>query len=349
MSTRFFIDVEFVQGGVVASTMQDVARMAGVSPKTVSNVINAYPFIRDDTRARVEAAIAALDYQPNLSARSLRSGRSGMIALAVPELSLAYFAQLADEVIRAAAARHLVVLIEQTGGDRDAELEVLRSPRLQLTDGLLFSPLALGDDDAALINPRFPLVLLGERMVGTSADHVAMRNGDAARAATEHLIGLGRRRIAVIGAHHGEAALRIDGYRAALDAAGIAFDEALVDYEGEWHRADGAAAMRKLLASGVPFDGLFALNDELALGAMRVLQEHGVRIPQDVAIIGFDDVEDGRYSTPSLSTVDPGKRQIATAAVDALEDRIRAQGTDPLPARVLRSEFTVIQRESSTL
>jgi DNA-binding LacI/PurR family transcriptional regulator len=327
--------------------MQDVARLAGVSPKTVSNVINAYPFIRDDTRARVEAAIAELDYQPNLSARSLRSGRSGMIALAVPELSLAYFAQLADEVIRAAAAKRLVVLIEQTGGEREAELEVLRSPRLQLTDGLLFSPLALGDDDAALINPRLPLVLLGERMTGTTADHVAMRNVDAARAATDHLISLGRRRIAVIGAHHGEAALRIDGYRAALDAAGIPFDEALVDYEGEWHRADGAAAMSKLLASGVRFDALFALNDELALGAMWVLQQQNIEIPREVAIIGFDDVEDGRYSTPSLSTVDPGKRQIARAAVEALHARIMAPEPDSAPARVIRSEFTVIPRGSS--
>ena len=332
----------------MVSTMQDVAKLAGVSVKTVSNVINDYPFIRDHTRAKVEAAIAELEYQPNITARSLRSGRSGVIALALPELSLAYFAQLADEVIRAAAAKGLVVLIEQTGGEREAELEVLRGPRLQLTDGLLFSPLALGDDDAALVNTRFPLVLLGERMVGTAVDHVAMRNVEAARAATEHLLSIGRRRIAVLGAHHGEASLRVAGYREALAAAGVPIDEALIAYEDSWHRVNGAEAMRALLKTGVAFDGVFALNDELALGAMRVLQEMGIHVPGEVAVIGFDDVDDGRYSIPSLSTVDPGRRQIAEAAVDALVGRIASRGRDREPARVLRSDFTVIQRESTS-
>lgn len=332
----------------MASTMQDVARLAGVSVKTVSNVINDYPFIREHTKARVEAAIAELAYQPNITARSLRSGRSGVIGLAVPELSLAYFAQLADEVIRAAAAKGLVVLIEQTGGQRDAELEVLRGPRLQLTDGLLFSPLALGDDDAALVDVDFPLVLLGERIVGSAADHVAMRNVEAARAATEHLISIGRRRIAVLGAHHGEAGLRVEGYRQALEAAGIAFDDRLVLYEESWHRVNGAEAIRGLLASGAEFDGLFALNDELALGAMRVLQEQGVGVPSTVAVIGFDDVDDGRYSIPTLSTIDPGRRQIAEAGIEALVERIESKGEPRAAARVLRSEFTLIQRESTT-
>lgn len=332
----------------MASTMQDVARLAGVSVKTVSNVINDYPFIREHTKARVEAAIAELAYQPNITARSLRSGRSGVIGLAVPELSLAYFAQLADEVIRAAAAKGLVVLIEQTGGERKAEIEVLRGPRLQLTDGLLFSPLALGDDDAELVDVSFPLVLLGERIIGSSADHVAMRNVEAARAATEHLIAIGRRRIAVLGAHHGEAGLRVKGYRQALSAAGIPFDDRLVLYEESWHRVNGAEAIRALLAAGVEFDGLFALNDELALGAMRVLQEQGIGVPSQVAVIGFDDVDDGRYSIPSLSTIDPGRRQIAEAGIEALVSRIQSKGEARAPARVLRSDFTLIQRESTT-
>ena len=340
------------------STLHDVARLAGVSFNTVSNVINDHPHVSDKTRAKVRAAIDELGYQPNLAARSLRSGRSGIIGLLVPDLSLAYFAQLAAEVIRVAELRGQIVLIEQTGGNREKELAVLRSPRLQLTDGLLFSPLGLGNDDAALVDIPTPLVLLGERIFNGPVDHVTMQNVEAARAATEHLIAKGRRRIAVVGAHEGEvigsAGLRFRGYREALDAAGIPFDDSLVAYMGAWHRANGADATRKLLASGVEFDGLFAMNDELALGSMRVLQEQGRSIPGDVALIGFDDVDEGQFSVPSLSTVDPGRQEIAETAVDVLLERIaehsgRARGGKGARAqpRELLSAFRIIERESS--
>jgi len=340
------------------STIHDVARLAGVSFKTVSNVINDRPHVSEGTRAKVRAAIEQLDYQPNLSARSLRSGRSGIIGLLVPELSLAYFAQLADEVIRAAERRGQIVLIEQTGGDRTKELAALRGPRVQLTDGLLFSPLGLGIDDAELVDIPTPLVLLGERIFNGPVDHVTMQNVEAARAATEHLIAKGRRRIAVVGAHEGEvigsAGLRLTGYREALAAAGIPFDESLIAYVGTWHRANGADATRKLLATGAQFDGLFAMNDELALGAMRVLQEKGKVIPEDVAVIGFDDVDEGRYSLPSLSTVDPGRQEIAETAVDVLLARIaeksqRLPGGEParMQPRELLSAFRIVEREST--
>lgn len=334
----------------MAATMHDVARVAGVSIKTVSNVINEHPHVRPSTRERVQAAIVELDYQPNLSARSLRSGRSGVIGLAVPELSLAYFAQLADEVIRAAERRGLAVLIEQTGGVREREIEVLRSPRLQLTDGLLFSPLGLGIEDAELVDIETPLVLLGERIFNGPKDHVTMQNVEAARAATEHLLERGRRRIAVVGAHKGEvigsAGLRLTGYREALEAAGIELDESLISYVYLWHRANGAEGMREILARGVEFDGLFAMNDELALGAMRVLQETGRVVPRDVAIIGFDDVDEAQYSLPSLSSIDPGRGEIAEKAVDLLLERIGAKVADA-PPRELRSGFRVVAREST--
>ena len=335
----------------MAITLHDVAKAAGVSFKTVSNVVNDHPHVSEATRVRVQAAIDELKYQPNVSARHLRSGRSGVIGLAVPELSLAYFAQLADEVIQAADKRGLVVLIEQTGGDRERELEVLRSPRRQLTDGLLFSPLGLGIDDAALVAIDSPLVLLGERIFRGPADHVTMRNVEAAQAATEHLIGLGRRRIAVLGAHEGEvigsAGLRYTGYRQALDAAGIPYDESLVAHVGLWHRANGAEGMKRLLEAGVKFDGLFAMSDELALGAMRMLQEAGFAIPSDVAVVGFDDIDEGKYSIPSLSTIDPGRREIAETAVEVLMDRIREKGKAQLEPKELLSAFRLVVRESS--
>lgn len=332
----------------MAATLRDVARLAGVSIKTVSNVVNDYPHVRPDTRRRVREAIAELEYSPNPSARSLRSGRSGVLGLALPELSLPYFAELADEVIQAAERRGLVVLIEQTGRDRRREVDLLGSARLRMVDGLIFSPLELGMDDAPLVETEVPLVLLGERIFHPGVDHVVMQNVAAARAATEHLLALGRRRIAVIGHHPGEvigsAGLRLRGHREALADAGVEADEALLAAAGLWHRRQGAEAVRALLAAGVDFDAVFAFNDTLALGALHALQSAGRRVPDDVAVIGFDDLDEGRYSLPTLTTVDPGRRQIAEAAVEALVRRIADPSAPPERTEV---PFAVVPREST--
>jgi DNA-binding LacI/PurR family transcriptional regulator len=333
----------------VAATLHDVAKLAGVSIKTVSNVVNDHPNVRPETRERVKIAIAELSYQPNLSARSLRSGRSGVIGLVLPELSLSYFAELADAVIARAEEHGLVVQIEKTGGERDRELATLTSPRAKLADGIIFSPLGMGQDDAALLEVGYPLVLLGERIFGGPVDHVTMRNVEAARAATAALIASGRRRIAVIGAHDGEvigsAALRMQGYREALDAAGIPFDPALVGETTLWHRANGAEVTRGLISDGVEFDAVFGLNDALALGSMRVLQETGRAVPRDVAVIGFDNIEESQYAVPSLTTIDPGRAEIASRAVDILVARIRETG-EPSPVEQVLAGFTIVERES---
>jgi DNA-binding LacI/PurR family transcriptional regulator len=310
----------------MAVTMRDVARRAGVSAKTVSNVVNGYPYIRAATRDRVLEAIDALGYQMNINARNLRSGRTGIVALAVPELSLPYFAELADAVIRAAEKHGLTVLIEQTSAVRERELAVLSSARAHLVDGLLFSPLALGPGDAAQLNTALPTVLLGERIFHGPVDHVVIDNVNGSRAATEHLISTGRRRIAVVGTHPGEevgtAAIRYNAYLAALRDAGIRPLRSLAAPAGLWHRDTGAEAMTRLLRSRTRFDAVFALNDTLALGALRVLVRYGVRVPDDIAVVGFDDIEEARYSNPSLTSVNPCRNDIASAAVDLLIARM---------------------------
>jgi DNA-binding LacI/PurR family transcriptional regulator len=179
-----------------------------------------------------------------------------------------------------------------------------------------------------------------------------MRNAEAAKAATQHLIAAGRRRIAVLGVHEGErvgsAALRLQGHREALEEAGIEFDERLMGPVDRWHRLDGAETMRAILASGVQFDAVFGFNDTLALGAMRVLQEAGLRVPQDVAVMGFDGLDEAKYSLPTLSTVDPGRDEIADRAVAVLADRIENRGKPYVPQQHL-TRFTVIGRESTAV
>lgn len=333
--------------------MHEVAALAGVSIKTVSNVINDYEHIRPETKQRVLDAIDKLGYRPNLSARGLRSGKTGVISLIIPDLRNPYFAELADAVMRAAEKQKLSVIIEQSGADRDRELSLLTGARTRMVDGILYSALVLGEEDKHVLDSvELPMVLLGERIFHGPTDHVTMRNTEGARAATEHLVSIGRRRIVALGAHRGEvigsAGLRLEGYRQALDAAGLEYRDELVCEVGGWFRSGGAEGIRELLASGEPFDGIVAFNDSMALGAMRVLQEAGLRIPDDVAIIGFDDIDETRYTLPTLSTINPGRDEIAEVAVQYLIERIANPGSG-MPPREYLSRFELVERESTAV
>jgi DNA-binding LacI/PurR family transcriptional regulator len=330
------------------ATLSEVAAHAGVSVRTVSNVVNDFPHVAPATRARVRQSLDELGYRPNLAARQLRRGRTGMIGLVVPEITSPYFGELASTVVAAAAARGWTVLVDETGGDADRERLLLGSPGARVLDGLIFSPWALGPDDLRREAGAVPLVLLGERYTEGVVDHVAIDNVAAAEEATAHLLGLGRRRVAAIGLQphltNGTAAQRLVGYRRALRAADIAPDPALELPVRRLHRADGVAAVRALVASGARPDALFCFTDELALGAMRGLSDAGLSVPVDVAVVGFDDIEDGRYAVPSLTTISPAKAQIAELALDRLLARIAAAES---PAQDFVAEHRLIAREST--
>lgn len=327
--------------------LKDVAARAGVSIKTVSNVVNGYVHVAPDTRARVQDAIDALGYKPNVAARQLRSGRSGVIALALPELQSPYFAEVAGLIVQAAELRSWTVLIDQTDGQADRERNLVAGLRRHAIDGLIFSPLALAGEELAGGGDT-PMVLLGERIWHGPADHVAIDNTAAAADATRHLAGLGRRRIAAIGAQDRPSAAtahqRLAGYHQALAEAGLPAEPMLVAEVDSFHRADGAAAMTRLLDLPEPPDAVFAFNDLLALGAIRALLTRGLRVPQDVAVAGFDDIEDGRFSTPTLTTIAPDTAMIARLAVDLLAERLEEA---PEPPREVRVGHRLIIREST--
>jgi DNA-binding LacI/PurR family transcriptional regulator len=335
----------------VRTRLKDVAEHAGVSVKTVSNVVNGYEHVTAKTRSRVEAALLDLGYVPNLAARGLRNGRSGVIALALPELHAPYFAEIAHHVVRAAADRGWTVLVDETEGLLDRERQVAAGIRAHLIDGLILSPLALTAADLDRRADGVPLVLLGERVRHDVADRVAVNNVQAATDATAHLITQGRRRIAAIGVQRSAAGvsarLRLQGYRRALREHGLDLDPVLAVPAAAWHRADGAAAVRSLLAQGPPPDALFCFNDLLALGALRALYEAGLRVPDDVAVVGFDDIEETRYSTPTLTTVSPAKDLIAGTAVELLVARLAAEAGVRSPPRRVVAPHTLTVRESS--
>ncbi|MEQ4206961.1 LacI family DNA-binding transcriptional regulator [Actinopolymorpha sp. B9G3] len=329
--------------------LADVAARAGVSKKTVSNVINEFPFVAEHTRSRVLEAISELGYRPNLSARNLAQGRTGIIALVISQLDMPYFSELARHVVDVAQRRSWVVLIEQTMSDRTDEQRILDGDLSRRIDGLLFSP---SRTSAAALRRRTdatPMVLLGEVIYDGMFDHVSIDNVAAARTATTHLLDLGRRRVAAIGAKgsgaRGASRQRLEGYQQALTEAGLPVEPDLIRQTTRYVGEAGAAAMEELLDLGDPPDAVFCFTDLLALGALRTIHRRGLRVPHDIAIVGHDDIPYGRISTPSLTTISPDKRAIAEIAVDLLEQRV--SNRTPPPPREVHVEFALKVREST--
>jgi DNA-binding LacI/PurR family transcriptional regulator len=329
-------------------TLRDVALTVGVSAKTVSNVVNETGWVSDEVRDRVKEAIRELGYRPNFAARQLRHGRTGLLALALPELREPYFAELAASFVGTAQKRGRTVLINQTGGDRDIERALIEGEGLPSIDALVLSPLALTADDLGARRSRTPLVLLGEQadaLLDESIVHVGMPNVTASRAAVEHLIAQGRRRIAAIGIQNSgpnaSSSLRVLGYREALAGAGIAVDPALLREVVHFSRAEGTRSVEEMLAARVEVDALFCFNDSLAFGALHALAVNGIRVPEDVAVVGFDDIDEGRYTVPTLTTVGPGPEVIADRVFDLI-DRLEEQ---PIGRHVLPHELVI--RESA--
>ncbi|QDP97080.1 LacI family transcriptional regulator [Microlunatus elymi] len=324
--------------------LEDVAQRAGVSMKTVSNVINGYPHISAKTLDRVQTAIDALGYRPNLSARNLARGRAGMYALIVPQLDRPYFAALARHVIDAAHEVGAVVLIEQTGGDLEAERRVISGEFSRRVDGMIFSPMTIGAEEIANRSDATPLVLPGEHVDQAGAPHLGIDNQAAARLATRHLIDLGRTRLGMIGVGRPrQSNPRYRGFRQALTDVGPRAEPRWLRTARGVSGADGEAAMTKIISDGNPLpDGIFCATDWLALGAIRALLQNGIRVPEDVAVIGFDDIPYGAVSTPSLSTIATNRGQIAQQAIRLL----KAPGTE-VDHDLATIDFRLVIREST--
>jgi len=337
-------------------TLRDVAGIAGVSIKTVSNVVHEYPHVSDATRERVLAAIAQVGYRPQVAAQQLRTGESGLITLALPSLSFTYFSHLAQAFIEEAQLRGQTALLHSTRAGSEEERNVLEGFKRVLGDGVVFSPLLLEEERiAALERTSQPTVFIGEHLPETlpqGCDYVKIDNVSAAHDATAHLLETGRRRIAFIGQittavgaqPHSSGSLRRDGYLSALAEHGIDPREAIVQEVADWHRSDGLAGAEALLDRGIDVDGLVCANDELAIGALAALRRAGRRVPEDVAVIGYDDVPDALFTAPPLSSISPDKQALARTALDLLTERVRGHDGPP---RVVLTPYTLVVREST--
>ncbi|MGO4587541.1 LacI family DNA-binding transcriptional regulator [Paenarthrobacter sp. 2TAF44] len=338
--------------GSAMVTMSDVARLAGVSTMTVSNVVNGRRSVNLDIRKRVLEAVEESGYVMNRSARTLRTGTTGVIGLAVPALSHAYFGELSGRVIAQAAELGYRVAVEQTGLHIEDELDAVAMSRNLEYDGLILSALVLGPEEASLLNQSIPLVLLGEKIYGDAVDHVVMPNAEGAKAATAHLVEQGCQRIAWASNYSPETELhnvvldRLKGYRQSLADAGLSDDPSLhvpMDQPSMEHAADG---IKKLVHDGIEFDGVVAVTDAVAFGVIRGLKDAGLRVPEDVKVIGFDDVQQAAFSVPSLSTIAPDHDWMVRSSLSLLTERIKDRS--PRPGRELVAPFRLIVRESTS-
>lgn len=328
--------------------LEDVAKVAGVSMKTVSNVVHNYAHVSDSMRERVQRAIDELGYRPNALGRSLATGRTGMLALAFSDVSLPYFSELARLVSVEASRRGYRLLLEQTDGTLEGERAVVAMTDAGLVDGILFQPSTMSALEIARHRADTPLVLLGEGPAPLAVDRVMIDNVEAANAATRHLLSLGRKRIGFVG--HEELKLsatstqRMMGYQEALEQAGIRVDTSLLIPSKSISSRDAALAVGAAIDRGLKFDALFCRDDLAAIGALRALQERGFSVPGDVAVIGWDNISMASFTYPSLTTVAADTRGLATTALDLLEERIAGYaGT----GRHELAGFSIAVRESA--
>lgn len=323
--------------------LADVAERVGVSTKTVSNVVNGTGYVSTAVRERILATIDELGYRPNLAARQLRNGSSGLIGLCVPSLREPYFAEFASEFVAAAEARSFTVLVTQSKGSRETELSMLECENIPAVDGLVFSPLTLTHEDTGRRRSQVPLVLIGEHGEALASEtivHVGPDNVAAAELATRHLIKEGCRRIAAVGLQHhdpgGTGQVRYEGYRRALQAAGIPEDPELLVSVDRFNRTEGSLGIERLLANGVNFDGVFCFNDTLAFGALYTLGVNRIAVPHSVRVVGFDNIEEGGFIVPPLNTIDPGLQSSTGLILDLLVGDRRGQGGhEPTPYQLV--------------
>lgn len=342
-------------------TIVDVAKEAGVSIKTVSNVLNNQGRMRDSTRRNVEQAMLRLGYRPSTPARSIRKNRTGMIGLAMMNLSQPFPGYLSDLIIREADSHDLITVTAIYPKGQDLTAIISKAYRFPVDGWLLFAEAPLQTN---MLQGLGPAVLMGDYSSHDCMDSVTMPNRTAIEEMTTALIKTGMRRIALIGCpewmqpreddlakvmeyDEGTHALRTQGYLRALKENELPVDPRLLISGDEWTIDSGAFMMHRLLDRlPEPPDAVVCLNDALAIGAISELHQRGLRIPEDIQVTGFDNIAESGHSWPSLTTVDVSLPAYAQTAVTMLMERIEG---NQCPPRRHMTGFSIVQRESALL
>ncbi len=326
------------------NTINDVASHAGVSKATVSRVINKNPGVSTELEQRVKKAIEELNYRPNKLAQALKARNTNSIGLIVPSVENPVFAQLTRVVENTAQKYGFATILCNSEGDTEKEAECIRLLLEKQVDGIIFDAIGVYNDAFQdVLRHRVPIVLVGRRIDNFSVANVNVDNRLGGYMATSHLIKTGCRRIVFMQAEH-EALSAVNqrflGYKDALDEHGLALDEQLMP-KTRLTFESGARAAGELLDQKVPFDAIFAANDLLALGCLDMLIERGIRVPEEVSIIGYDNIAFGGMARPRLSTVSNSVNTISVEAVKCVlrhiySDNARTEEICLNPQLVLR-------------
>lgn len=303
-------------------TIEDIARQVGVSPSTVSRVLNGSKRVAEDKRALVLAAIEQHQYRPNAVARGLVSGRSMTIGVLMQDITSPFFARMVSGIEQGLDKGEYRPMFASTHWRSENQQDETRSLHLLLerrVDGMIVLASSIPDDDLRAVAAQVPLIIVARCVEGLEAQCVYVDNEGGAYRATRYLIGLGHTRIAHIAgtSGHPDARARKTGYCRALMDAGLPVDERLI-VESQFTEESGLAAVEELLTRGERFTAIFAANDQTAYGAMLALFNHGYRIPADMSLVGFDDQFLSTYTLPPLTTVRQPSIEMGRAAAEGL-------------------------------
>ncbi|GAB7126895.1 LacI family DNA-binding transcriptional regulator [Silvimonas sp. JCM 19000] len=324
-------------------TLAQVAAAAGVSPSTVSRILNGTARVDQAKRAAVESAIAALNFQPNAMAQGLARGRTMTIGVLTQDISSPFYNEILQGVEDGLVGTGFAPIFASGHWNADEEIQRLTMLARRPVDGLIVLTGAIPDDLLTRFAERVPMVTMGHRVVRDNAVYLQLDNEHAAYQATCHLLDLGHVAIAHIAGppHMGDSIARLQGYQRALAERNIEFNPGLV-VQGDFRDDSGVVAVAQLLESRQHFTALFAANDQMAIGARLAFYRRGIRIPEDVSLIGFDDLPAASFCTPPLTTVRQPVYEIGYQSASALMRLLRGEKCEPIAL-----PLTVVVREST--
>ncbi len=329
-----------------AVTIRDVARRAGVSTATVSRALANPETVAAATREAVFAAIAETGFAPNASARSLRARTTKMVLALLPGIGNSFYTPILNAVEEVLSLAGYGMLMGDTRMDRAREAHYDRLVRSGQVDGVMLLTGRLPHPDFAGLDARIPITLICNDIPGLEGlPVIEIENREAARSLVAHLVGLGHRRIghAIGPTDNVEAWYRLDGYRTALADAGLAEDESIV-WQGAFTFEAGVRVAHQFLAHGAPPTAVFTANDEMAMGFIKTVKDAGLDVPEDVSVVGFDDIEFARYFDPALTTIHQPRAELGRLAAETLLARMTGKGKVPLRTRL---PCTLVVRDSA--
>lgn len=325
--------------------IHDVAKLAKVSIATVSRVTSNKEGVNEETKARVIEAMAKLGYRPNSAARTLRMSKSNIVIVLMINIKNSFFSEFIRGIEEVARKAGYYILIGSTDGDPEKEAEYIDLVQESRVDGVILTTAGVLDETTIKkISETSPMVLTFDYVPSNQIPSISIDNESASRKITNHLIGLGHRRIAHITGDMGrlQTQTRLYGYKQALSQHSIPVDEALIQ-EGGYLFKDGYLATKKILSFDNLPTAIYGGNDNVAIGSLRAILEAGLRIPEDIAVVGFDDVDISNYVTPSLTTIHQPRYEIGKRAMGLLLKKISQEDVDH---RHIILEDELIIRES---